>query len=300
MKMKIYITALFFVLGLIPCMGQELQVEVKINYPALNNADPQTLVQLETAIREFYNNTQWTSDEFYSEERIEASIQINVKRDPSANSFITDIYVTSARPVYMSNYSSQILNHIDKDVAFTYDLQPILNNSNTFTDNLSSILTFYAYVILGYDYDTFSPLGGEPYFRIAQDIMNNIPANISSGDRSWTNQGGDRTRFWIIENLFNSRVGSFRQAMYDYHRNGLDRMHGDISVSKAVMLSALKSVGQVEDKYRNSMVVQMFCNAKRLEILEVFKNSLKTEQRQVYNVMAAINPSQVDQLKELR
>lgn len=287
-------------LGLIPCTGQELQVEVKINYPALNNADPQTLVQLETAIREFYNNTQWTNDEFYSEERIEASIQINVKRDPSANSFITDIYVTSARPVYMSNYSSQILNHIDKDVAFTYDLQPILNNSNTFTDNLSSILTFYAYIILGYDYDTFSPLGGEPYFRIAQNIMNNIPANISSGDRSWTNQGGDRTRFWIIENLFNSRVGSFRQAMYDYHRNGLDKMHSDISVSKAVMLSALKSVGQVEDKYRNSMVVQMFCNAKRLEILEVFKNSLKTEQRQVYNVMAAINPSQVDQLKELR
>jgi len=88
--------------------------------------------------------------------------------------------------------------------------------------------------------------------------------------------------------------------MYDYHRNGLDKMHGDIGVSKAVMLSSLKAVGTVEDKYRNSMIVQMFCNAKRLEILEVFKNSVKSEQRQVYNIMATLDPSQVEQLKVLR
>ncbi len=298
--MRFFVVVLLLTMTALKGQSQDLAVDVKINYPALNAADPSTLQQLETAIREFYNNTEWTDDDFYTEERIEASIQINVKRDPSPNTFIADIFISSARPVFMSNYSSQLLNHVDNDVAFQYDLQPIIDNTTNFTDNLSSILTFYAYIILGYDYDSFSPYGGEKYFRLAQDIINNVPANVSAGDRDWTANGGDRTRYWIIENLFNARARGLRQSIYDYHRNGLDKMHSDISVSKAVILSSLKGVGQVEDKYRNSMIVQMFANAKRQEILEIFKNSVKSEQRTVYNVMASIDPSQVDQLKELR
>ncbi len=281
--------------------AQELTMDVQITFPALKTADPKTLKTLEKAIGEFFNNTQWTNDDFEKEERIEGSIQINIKNDPSANSFIADIYVNTGRPVYMSNYTSPVLNHVDKDVSFNYEpLTPILNNRNNFTDNLSSILTFYAYVILGYDYDTFSPSGGDPYFKIAQDIINNVPANVSSADRSWAALGGERNRYWLIENILNPRVKIMRQAIYDYHRNGLDKMHNDISRSKAIVLSAVKSVGQVSNTYRNAMVVQMFSNAKRQEILEIFKNSVKSEQRQVYNVMAAIDPSQADLLRELR
>ena len=281
--------------------GQELNLDVQVIFPALKTADPKTLKTMESAIREFYNNTQWTDLEFEKEERIEGAIQINIKNDPSANTFTADIYVNTGRPVYNSNYSTPVLNHVDKDVNFGYEeLRPILNNRNNFTDNLSSILTFYAYVILGFDFDTFSPMGGDLYFKIAQDIINNIPANVSSGDRSWTALGGERNRFWLIENVLNPRVKLLRQAMYDYHRNGLDKMHNDITVSKAIILSSIKGVGQVSDLYRNAMIVQMFSNAKRLEILEIFKNSVKSEQRQVYQVMASIDPSQVDQLKELR
>lgn len=281
--------------------SQELNIDVQITYPALKTADPKTLKTLENAIREFYNNTQWTDHEFEKEERIEGAIQINIKNDPSANAFLADIYVNTGRPVYNSNYTSPILNHVDKDVSFSYEaLNPILNNKNNFTDNLSSILTFYSYIILAYDYDTFSSLGGDPYFKIAQDIINNVPANVSSGDRSWTSLGGERNRFWLVENNLNPRVKKMRQSIYDYHRNGLDKMFGDIAVSKAVILSSIKSIGQVSDLYRNAMVVQMFSNAKRQEILEVFKNSIKAEQRQVYKVMSSIDPSQIDLLKELR
>lgn len=281
--------------------AQELNLDVQITYPALKTADPKTLNTLEKAVREFYNNTQWTDNDFEKEERIEGSVQINIKNDPSANSFIADFYVNTGRPVYMSNYTSPILNHVEKDIAFSYEaLTPILNNRNNFTDNLSSILTFYAYVILGYDYDTFSPSGGDPYFKIAEDIINNVPANVSSGDRNWTALGGERNRYWIIENILNPRVKRMRRAMYDYHRNGLDKMHNDISISKAIVLSSIKAVGQVSDNYRNAMVVQMFSNSKRQEILEIFKNSVKSEQRQVYNVMASIDPSQADLLRELR
>jgi len=279
--------------------SQELAMDVQVKYPALATASEKTLQKLENEVREFYNNTPWTEDQFSKEERIECSMQINIKRDPSANTFIADIFISSGRPIFQSNYTSPILNHVDKDVSFAYEeLRPILNNQSNFTDNLSSILTFYAYVILGYDYDTFSPLGGNKYFKIAENIINNVPANV--GDRSWTANGSDRNRFWMIENLLDPRVKRFRQSAYDYHRNGLDKMHNDINVSKAVMLSSLKDVGYVSDQYRNAMVVQMFSNAKRQEILEVFKNSIKSEQRQVYNVMASIDPSQVDLLKALR
>ncbi len=279
--------------------SQELSMDVQVKYPALATASESTLQKLENEIRDFYNNTPWTEDQFTTEERIECSMQINIKRDPSANTFIADIYISSGRPIYQSNYTSQLLNHVDKDVSFAYEEdRPILTNAANFTDNLSSILTFYAYVILGFDYDTFSPMGGDQYFKIAENIINNVPA--STGDASWTANGSDRNRYWMIENLLDPRVKRFRQSAYDYHRNGLDKMHKDINVSKAVMLSAIKDVGRVSDTYRNAMVIQMFSNSKRQEILEVFKNSIKSEQRQVYNVMASIDPSQVDQLKALR
>lgn len=280
--------------------AQALSVDVRINTPALKTADPQTLKTLERAIREFYNNTSWTSDQFDVAERIEANIQINIKDDPTSNSFVADIFISSGRPVFNSNYTSPILNHIDKDVAFSYEeLTPIRDNATAFTDNLSSILTFYAYIILGFDYDSFSPYGGEEYFRTANNIISNIPPNISSGDRSWTSQGGDRNRYWLVENIFNPRVKRYRQAMYDYHRAGLDRMYEDVATSKAVILSSLKELGQVNEEYPNSMIVQMFSNSKRNEVLEIFKNSVKIEQRQVFRIMSALDPGQSELLKEL-
>ncbi len=281
--------------------GQELNIDVKVTTPALKTADPKTLQTLEREIRNFFNNSKFTNHEYEPEERIEGSIQFNIKDDVSANSFIADIYISTGRPVFGSNYTSPILNHVDKDVAFTYEeLQPLRNNSAAFTDNLSSILTYYVYVILGFDYDTFSELGGEPYFRAANDIISSIPPNVSGIDQSWTAIGGERNRYWLIENLLNPRVKTFRQAMYSYHRNSLDKMHKDLTTSKAIMLSALKEVARVNETYPNSMIVQMFSNSKRAEILEIFKNSVKSEQREVFRIMATLDPAQSDFLAELR
>ena len=203
--------------------------------------------------------------------------------------------------MFNSNYTSPIINHVEKDISFTYnELDPIRDNRSTYTDNLSSILSYYVYIILGFDYDTFSPLGGEDYFKIANNIVANIPPNVSSSDRSWSSLGGDRNRYWLIENLLNNRVKRYRQAMYDYHRNGLDKIENDAVVSKAVIMSSLKELLQVNEAYPNSMILQMFSNSKRAEILEIFKNSVKAEQRQVYDIVAAIDPSQADFMKELK
>ena len=282
-------------------IGQELNLDIKVNAPALKVADPRTLKTLEKSIKEFFNDRKWTSDEYESEELIEGSIQFNIKDDPSASTFVADIYISTGRPVFNSTYSSPLLNHVDRDISFAYnDGDPLRDNRSTFTDNLSSILTFYAYVILGYDYDSFSPMGGDAHFKTANDIMANIPPNISNQDRSWSSLGGDRNRYWLIENLLNNRMKRYRQAMYDYHRKGLDNIERDVATSKAIMFSAMKEVAEVNEIYPNSMALQMFSNSKRAEILEIFKNSVKSEQRRVFDIMANIDPAQSDFLKELR
>jgi len=265
-------------------VAQELLMDVQVTIPALKVADPKTLQTLEGAIREFYNNTQWTDDEYRDDEKIEGTIQINIKDDPSANTFKADIYINTGRPVYNSSYATPIMNHVDKDVSFRYEeLTPIRDSRSVYSDNLSAVLTYYAYVILGFDGDTFAPLGGEDHFRVANQILNIVPPNAGA---NWTRSGGERNRFWLMENILDPRIRRCRQATYEYHRNGLDRMEKDVSTGK--------------QQYRNSMVIQMWANSKRQEILEVFKNSVKSEQRQVYSIMADVDPGQLEELKELR
>lgn len=278
--------------------GQEFNLQVSVNIPALKVADPKTLKTLENEINLFINQTKWTDDDWQAEERIEGSLQINIKDDPSANSFVADFYFSAGRPVYNSSYSSPILNHVEKDIRFTYEeLTPLRDSRATFTDELSAILTYYVYTFLGFDGDTFASLGGDDYFKVASEIVNSAPPNASAG---WTRNGGDGNRFWLSQNIFDPRVRRMRIAMYDYHRNGMDRLHDDVSTAKAVILSAVKEVGRVNSSYMNSLIVQMWSNAKNSEILEIFKNSVKSEQRQVYALMEGINPSQLDVLRELR
>lgn len=284
-----------------PCEAQEFNIDVTVNAPSLSIADPRTLTALETAIEEFYNDRKWTSDEFENEELIEGSIQFNITSDLSANSFTADMYISSGRPVFNSTYTSPQVNHVDRNISFTYNPgEQLRDNRSQFTDNLSSILTFYAYIILGFDYDSFSQLGGEDHFRTANNILANVPPSVSSVDRNWSSLGGDRNRFWMVENLLNTRVQKFRSAMYDYHRKGLDRIEADVNTGKAIIFSAVKEAALLHDSYPNSMIIQMFSNSKRAEILEVFKNSVKSEQRRVYDIMAVLDPAQADFLKELR
>ena len=282
-------------------ISQEFNIDVSVSAPALKVADPRTIRTLEKAIREFYNDTKWTSDEFENEELIEGSIQFNIKDDPAANTFVADMYITTGRPVYNSNYSSPVLNHVDRDIRFTYNEgDPLRDSRSNFTDNISSVLTFYAYVILGFDYDTFSPMGGDAYFNLANNVLANIPPNVASQDKNWSSLGSDRNRYWLMENILNARVKRYRQAMYDYHRKGLDKIETDVGISKAIIFSSIKEVAAVNEVYPNSMVVQMFSNSKRAEILEIFKNSVKSEQRRVFDIMANLDPAQSDFLKELR
>ena len=271
--------------------AQELEVKVSINTPKLQTADPQVFQTLRTAVEEFMNNQKWTNDVYEQEERSKMDVVITISKELSANTFEAEVSLQSIRPVFNSLYETPMFKHQDKDVTFTYEqFQPLEYSQTTYLNNLTSVLGYYAYIVLGMDYDSFSPFGGEPYFQAAQDIVNRIPPNIASSVPGWRSTDGNRNRYWLIENILSPRVRPFRQAIYDYHRQGLDAMNEDVAVGRAVMTQSLESLDGVNKTYPNSMILQVFANTKSDEIIEIYKGAGPQEKNAVTRTMERVDP----------
>jgi hypothetical protein len=298
MQKVIFVFVCFFSLAV--ANAQELKMNVSVKIQETKTADPQLFKALERSVAEFYNKTQWTDDNYEDEEKIECDMQITIKEELSATSFTADIVIQAIRPVYGSNYSTQILNHIDKGVFFRYqELDPIQDNSEIYTDNLSSILSFYAYIILGMDYDSFSEQGGDPYFNNAKNIVTNVPS--SSGDDGWTFKGGvTRNRNKLISDLLNPSVVDFRKAFYEYHRLGLDTSEKDPLKFRAIISNAVQTITKVEKDLPNSMIVKIFADCKFGELVEIFKPAETLEKRKMFNMLVKLDPAQADELQALK
>ncbi|MEY3052888.1 MAG: hypothetical protein RLY31_2673 [Bacteroidota bacterium] len=276
-------------LGALP--AQELLVNITINTPKLQTADPKVFETLKTSAQEFMNNQKWTNDVYEQEERIRVDIVMTISKELSANTFEAEVSLQSTRPVYKSTYETPLFKHQDKNVVFTYEqFQPLEFSQTTYLNNLTSVLGFYAYIVLGLDYDSFSPFGGEPFFQAAQDIVNRIPPNVASSVPGWRSVEGNRNRYWLIENLLSPRVRPFRQSFYDYHRQGLDVMYTDVALGRAVMTQALDKLNDVNKSYPNSMILQVFANSKSDEIIEIYKGAGTQEKSAVTQTMERIDP----------
>lgn len=281
--------------------GQELEVTVKVNTPTIQMADPRVFQDLQAAIQGFMNNQKWTNETYQPEERIKVTLLLNITQEFSANSFGGDLNIQAVRPVYGSTYETPLISHLDKDVTFTYEqFQPLEFSENNFNDNISSILSFYAYIILGLDYDSFSPFGGEAYFQIAQDVLNAVPQAVTANNKGWRSIDGNRNRYWIVENLLSPRVRNLRQAYYDYHRQALDLMSSDVLSGRALMLEAIEAVAQVNQTYPNAMAVQMFTNAKSNEIVEIYKQGTPAEKNRIVQSMTRIDGSNASKYRAIR
>jgi hypothetical protein len=284
--------------SLFALQAQELEVIVRTNTQKLQQADPQIFETLAGAIEEFMNNQKWTDDVFEPEERIKANILITVQEEISQVAFKADIAVQASRPVYNSNYETPLLNYIDKGVAFTYEpFQPIQFSENRFNDNLSSCLAFYAYIILGLDYDSFAAFGGEPFFQTAQEIVNTVPDGAPPG---WRAIAGDPSRFFLIENLLSPRVRPFRQAWYEYHRQGLDVAANDVSTCRAIIAASMEQFRDVDQAYPNSMIIQTFSDTKADEIMEIFKRGTAQEKNKVVQTMTRLDASNTTKFRALK
>lgn len=292
---------LFFALATVGVQAQELTFSVKINTLKLQTVDPKVFATLEQAVAEFLNNQKWTEDVFETKERINCNLVLTIQEELSPTSFKADLAIQASRPVYGSTYETRMLNHLDKEVTFSYEqFQPLIYSKNVFNDNLSSILAFYVYIILGMDYDSFSLFGGDEHYQTAQEILNTVPQNVASSAAGWRSVEGNRNRYWIMENILSPRVRPLRQGLYEYHRQGLDMMANDVNTGRAILLQALEEVDKVNQSYPNAMIVQMFSNAKSDEIVEIFKRGTRQEQDRVVQIMTKVDATNASKYRNIR
>lgn len=282
--------------------AQELNISVTvITTQSITNTDPKVFKTLENEVKDFLNSTKWTSDEFEIEERIEGNLLITINEEIGTNNFTGDFTFQSIRPVFNSSYKTKLLNYVDEGINFSYiENQPIRNSLDNYFDNLSSVLSFYAIVMIGLDYDSFSKFGGDPYFTIANNLISQLPSTIaSSGGWSPATGNSKRGRYWLMENIFSPRLRPLREAMYFYHLKGLDIMFEDVGKGRAVMISALKLIDKANKTYPNSMLVQMFSDSKNDEIVNIFLGNDRAESKQVYDIMVAVDPYRTGKFNQL-
>lgn len=292
---------ILFVAGFFACslQAQELKVKVTMNTPKLQTADPAVFQTLKQSIEEFMNNQKWTSDVYEEEERISLDIVITISKELSANTFEAELSCQSIRPVYASNYETALFKHQDKDLVFSYEqFQPLEYSQNTYLNNLTSVLAYYAYIAIGMDYDSFSPLGGEQYFQSAWDIVNRIPPQVAANVPGWRSTENNRNRYWLVENILSPKMRPFRQMIYDYHRQGLDTMQEDANVARAIMTQSLETLEAVNRTYPNSMILQVFSNTKSDEIIEIYKGGATTEKNTITRTMERIDPTRASQYRQ--
>lgn len=269
--------------------AQELNCIVNINAGQIQTSDRGIFKDMKTGIEQFMNSRKWTNDAYKNHEKINCSLLLTITRMPSIGSFTASVQVQSARPVFNTNYSSLVFNFADRDWEFEYiESLPLEYNDNTYTSNLTSLLAFYAYLIIGFDYDTFSELGGSLYFQKALQVVNNAQQSNRPG---WQALGSNRNRYWIMENLNNPQMVDVRKALYSYHRLAMDTYGKDPEQSRQIILKCLKDIKKVRDINPNAILVITFFDAKGRELGNIFSEGNIQVRREAYDVITTIDPS---------
>lgn len=269
--------------------AQELRCNVTVSATRIQGANRQLFRTMQSDIYEFMNNRKWTEHVYTYDERIRCNILIRLDEQISADEFKGSVQVQLTRPVFNSSYETTILNIKDNDFHCRYqEFQPLEFNETSNRDNLTNILAFYAYVILGFDYDTFSPEGGTPYFEKAQAIVNN---SQNAREKGWKAFESERNRYWLVENVLNKSYSGFRSCMYAYHRQGLDIMSAQPEEGRANIAEALRDIQSVFRRRPSLYILQMFFDAKSDEIVNIFSKSIPDERQRVLAILNEVDPS---------
>lgn len=271
--------------------AQELNFSIKVVNPQVRLADPKVFKSLEAALNEYVNGTKWTDDVYEQNERITGTIQITIKSENSATSFSGELAISAQRPVYGATYESPIFTYLDKDFSFSYEqYQQIQYAKNSYGDNLTSTIAYYVYCILGMDYDSFSPFGGEVHWQQAQEIFNTVPSEYK-GEWKRERDISNLTRYYFTENMLSPRLRPLRQAIYDYHRLGLDFASQDIGKSVSSILQALERIEQAHQAYPNTLALRTWSATKMTEMIEIFKGANAEQKARFLSMMTKIDPT---------
>ncbi len=299
-KKVVFHISLILLLAPTVSMAQELNCTVDIVSPQIQDAAAQLLfTNLKGAITQFMNNTKFTNDNFGNQEKIDCTLYFNMTAENAPGDFNATLQVQARRPVYKSSLNSAMFNYQDNFVHIVYNLnQPIIFNINAYSDNITSLLSYYAYIIIGNDYDSFSLNGGTAYFLKAQTITTNAQ---NSGEKGWNPLDGDQTRYALITNLLDETYfAPLRRAMYEYHRLGLDVMYTTPEKGRAEVLDALNLVQQVYNDKPANFNIALFFNAKATEIANIFSEAPNDEKSSVYSLLNSIDPTDIDKYAKLK
>jgi hypothetical protein len=278
--------------------AQELNFTVKVVNPQVRSADPKLFVSMEQAVKELINGTKWTDDVYEQNERLTGSIQLTIDKETNPTNFVAKMTIQVNRPVYGTDITTPLITHLDAEIAITYDqFQPLQYVKNNFQDNLSATLAYYVYVILGMDYDSFSPLGGEVYWQTAFEIFNNLPDGLKA---EWKGKELDnQKRFWFVENVLSPRLKNYRQAIYEYHRLGLDMASTDMNRCKAALMQSLEHMEEAHQGYINTRAIRTFAVTKADELVEIFKAASPEQKARFVAIMTKLDPSNASKFTQV-
>lgn len=292
-----FLLGLLLVLGsLTPSFSQELLCEINMNAAGVQSVDPRVLNEMKRAMKDFMNQRRWTNDNFKPEERIRCTIALSLSG--TVGNYSATAQIIATRPVFGTTYETKLLNFLDKDWAFNYtEGQPLDFQPGTFTNNLTSLLAYYAYIIIGLDYDSFSKLGGKNYYQLAQQIGQNA---VSGGLKGWNQFDGTNTRFFLLENIMSQQMAGFRESLYEYHRKGLDQYAEKPEEARTHLLEVIRKLKIAFDQRPTSIYIKTFLDMKAPEFIKILKESTKPEQKlEAYNLLIIIDAANTEAYNEL-
>lgn len=287
--MKYIIVSLLIIFSFL-AKSQEFNVNVSINSQQLQGTDQSVFQTLQTAISEFINQQNWTNYQYKPEERIEGTLMITLTERIASDEFKGRINVVLRRPVFRTNYNSIVLNWVDRDFHIKYvEQQPLEFSEGSHTSNLTSIFAFYVYLFLGLDGDTFARLGGTPYHEKAMAI---VTAAQNAPEKGWKAFESQRNRYWLMENILNGSYTPIREALYVYHRRGLDVMSENLEMGRLAITESLELLQRAHRNRPGLFLLQLVMEAKRDELVNVFSQASQMDKPKAVNILKELDPAQ--------
>lgn len=277
--------------------AQELDCRVIIDATQAESTERGVFTEMEDEFSRFMNDRTWTNDDFLNQERIKCGIMILLKAQNDGSNYSASVQIISVRPVFNTAYESSILNFGDTDFDFDYKQSQTLNYAdNSFTSNITSLLAYYAYMILAFDYDTFGELGGEQYYEKARQVVTTAQQSRYKG---WDQFSDIVSRYWLSQNSLDRLMKPYREAMYQYHRLGLDVLAEKPEEGRKNILEALAKIDQVNKAKPRSVIIINFMDTKLDELTNIFSEGDLAERREAYDLLKSISPSRTEDFKKI-
>lgn len=276
--------------------AQELKCNVTLNSDMIQGTNKSVFSTLQKSISEFVNNRKWSEQTYTTTERIDCSMNIIVKK-VEGDQFSAEIQIQSRRPVFNSSYNTTLLNFKDNDFTFEYkEFDQLEMNETTITSNLTAVLAYYSYLIIGYDMDSYSRLGGSPFFEAAERIVSSAQSADLPG---WKAFESSKNRYALINNITDEAFKKFRNFFYEYHRIGLDEMAINMTNARQRIFTGLPLVREANRARPSAIIISSFMDAKNDELISIFSKATENEKKEAVQILSDINPTAIDRYEKI-